>query len=141
MHPFVLSFIGGILIGLSAALLLLFNGRVAGVSGIVGGLVRPQLTEAPWQAAFLGGLLAGGFLLRWLLPASMGAPVVPGGAWALGAGLLVGFGTRMGSGCTSGHGICGLSRGSVRSLTAVAVFMASAGVAVFVARHVLGVLP
>jgi uncharacterized membrane protein YedE/YeeE len=141
MHPFLLSLLGGGLIGLSAALLLLANGRIAGVSGIVGGIWTPRTQEAPWQLTFLGGLVAGGLLLRHFFPATIGAPLLQSAALTLSAGMLVGFGTRLGSGCTSGHGICGLARGSVRSLTAVLVFMSAGVLTVFVARHLLGVLP
>lgn len=129
--------LGGVLIGLSASLLWLFNGRVAGISGILSGLLAPTRGEAGWRGAFLAGLVAGGVLLSFLLPRSVGAPVVSG-AVAVVAGLLVGFGTRLGNGCTSGHGVCGLARGSLRSLVATGTFMATGALTVFVVRHVLG---
>lgn len=126
---------GGVLIGASAALLLLANGRIAGISGILGGLLGPSIRDWAWRAAFLIGLLAGPPLFR--LGADHWPEVRIGASWPMlvVAGLLVGFGTRLGSGCTSGHGVCGLARLSPRSLAAVATFMAAAIVTVFVARH------
>ena len=131
------SLLGGALIGTSATLLLLFDGRVAGISGIVGGLLEPAPRETAWRALFVAGLLAGGLLVLALRPAAFGAPVVSLPLTALG-GLLVGFGTRLGSGCTSGHGVCGISRLSPRSLVATATFMATGVAAAFVVRHLLG---
>ncbi len=130
---------GGLLIGASAALLLLLNGRIAGISGILGGLLAPARGEAGWRAAFLIGLIAapliytglGGTLPETRLDASAAGLVV--------AGLLVGFGSRLGSGCTSGHGVCGIGRGSPRSLAATGIFMAVAIATVFVTRHLVGV--
>jgi uncharacterized membrane protein YedE/YeeE len=126
------SLAGGVLIGASAAGLLLVNGRIAGISGILaGGTTRGG---QPWQWAFLAGLLLAGALSSGAVPLELASP-----NWVLlgVAGLLVGFGTRLSGGCTSGHGICGLSRLSPRSLVAVLVFMGVAGVTVFVQRHVL----
>jgi uncharacterized membrane protein YedE/YeeE len=131
---------GGALIGLAASALLILNGRVAGVSGIVGGLVRPQRGEWEWRAAFAAGLLAGGLALLALAPPSIGAPPRPLGA-LVAAGLLVGFGARLGGGCTSGHGVCGLSRLSRRSLAATLTFMAAGVAAATAARAVGLVLP
>ena len=129
---------GGSLIGLAAALLLLINGRIAGVSGILGGVASTRADEVAWRAAFIGGLVlssvayaaSGAALPRISIDHSAGTLII--------AGLLVGFGTRLGSGCTSGHGVCGLARGSRRSLVATAVFMAAAILTVFVARHFIG---
>jgi uncharacterized membrane protein YedE/YeeE len=127
------SLLGGLLIGVAAALLLWGSGRAAGVSGIAAGLLTPA-GDWLWRAQFVGGLVAGGLLLRWLVPWAAAPPA--GGLLALAAGgLLVGFGARLGGGCTSGHGICGLGRLSRRSLVAVAVFMATAAVVVFLVRH------
>lgn len=120
---------GGALIGVAAAALLLLTGKTAGVSGIVEGLLLREKGEMGWKAAFLVGLLAGGALLSWLRPSSFSSLPSPSVGWALAGGLLVGFGTRMGGGCTSGHGVCGLGRLSKRSLVAVLVFM-GAGMAV-----------
>ena len=128
---------GGLLVGLAAALLLLFNGRIAGISGIVGGLLRPVRGDVDWRIAFVAGLVAAP--LAWRVFAALPRLQVEAGTPALVvAGLLVGFGTRLGSGCTSGHGVCGLSRGSWRSLAATASFMAAGFAVVFIARHVLG---
>ena len=126
---------GGALIGISASALLLLNGRVAGISGILGGLVRPRAEETSWRALFVAGLLVGGLALLLFRPASFGvAPVsLP---LAIVAGVFVGFGTRLGSGCTSGHGVCGLSRLSFRSLAATMTFMLTGAVAAFVVQHV-----
>lgn len=136
----LLPLAGGALLGLSATLLLLFNGRVAGISGIAGGLLAPVRGDTGWRVAFVGGLLAGGVLLRWLWPQSMEAPAAAGTGGLLllvASGLLVGFGARLGNGCTSGHGVCGISRGSVRSLVATVTFMATGAAAVWVVRHLL----
>ena len=129
---------GGLLIGLAAALLLSFNGRIAGISGIMGGLLaRPRAEEFGWRAAFVLGLLLAPALYRLFadLPESR---IDAGWATLVAAGLMVGYGSRLGSGCTSGHGVCGLSRLSPRSLVATLTFMAAGFVTVFVARHVLG---
>jgi uncharacterized membrane protein YedE/YeeE len=130
------SLAGGALIGFAAAMLLLLSGRVAGISGIVGGLLRPQRGDVAWRLAFVGGLLAA--------PAAMAllgqghAPRIDAGFGTLVvAGLLVGAGTSYGSGCTSGHGVCGLSRLSPRSLVATFAFMAAGMGAVFVTRHLI----
>ncbi len=127
---------GGLLVGLAAALLVLFDGRVAGISGIVGGLLRPVRGEVGWRAAFVAGLVLAPLAWRGFA-ALPGLHVAAGTPALVAAGLLVGLGTRYGSGCTSGHGVCGLSRGSRRSLAATAAFMASGFVAVFVVRHLL----
>lgn len=133
----VSGLVGGALIGLATLILLLGNGRIAGISGILGNLFadRPDL---PWRAAFLVGLIAGPAL--WLMLSGGAYPIEVTSSLPLliGAGLLVGFGTRMGSGCTSGHGICGLGRFSPRSLVSTLAFMAVAAVTVFIIRHVVG---
>jgi uncharacterized membrane protein YedE/YeeE len=129
---------GGALIGASASALLLFNGRIAGISGIFGGLLLPARGEVLWRGLFFGGLLAGGFLLVALFPGAIEAPRTSWGLTVL-AGLLVGVGTRIGGGCTSGHGVCGLSRLSVRSLAATLTFMALGVVTATLVHHVLGV--
>ena len=128
---------GGLLIGLSATLLLAFNGRIAGISGMVNGALTFATAEQ-WRWWFLGGMLGGGALYEYGLasqptPTSTFAP----GAMVIG-GLIVGFGTRMGNGCTSGHGVCGLGRLSGRSLAAVITFMVTAAITVFITRHKLG---
>jgi uncharacterized membrane protein YedE/YeeE len=134
----MLALAGGVLIGLSATVLLWLNGRVAGVSGILNGVLFPAAGEIAWRAAFLAGLIAAAGLYMALMP---GAPLPRSDysrAGLLVAGLLVGFGTRMGNGCTSGHGVCGLGRLSLRSLVAVLTFMATAIVTTYLARHVVG---
>ncbi len=129
---------GGVLIGVSAAMFVLLNGRIAGISGILGGLLRPVRGDIGWRIAFLAGLLlaASAYALFAALPertieASDSALVL--------AGLLVGVGTRYGGGCTSGHGVCGLSRFSLRSLVATLAFMGAGFVTVFVIRHLLSI--
>lgn len=135
------SLLGGILIGLAASVLLLMNGRIAGISGIVGGLVMPGTKDRLERLLFLVGLLGGGALLFWLRRESIpSASSLPVGLGAI-AGLVVGFGTRLGNGCTSGHGVCGLSRLSARSLVATLTFMGTGAVTVFIARHLLGGSP
>jgi uncharacterized membrane protein YedE/YeeE len=131
------SFGGGLLIGLGAALLLLANGRIAGVSGILGGLLRPARGDIGWRLAFVLGLLAAP--LGWLAMQAMPpAQIDHTPALLAVGGLLVGLGTRFGSGCTSGHGVCGIARLSPRSLVATACFMAAGFATVFVTRHLLG---
>jgi len=125
---------GGVLIGLASVWLLAANGRIAGISGILHGLFAQPPGDRVWRIAFLAGLLAAGFLWSFFFPASNNDSGL--GAMAL-AGLLVGYGTRLSGGCTSGHGVCGLGRLSLRSLVAVVVFMAAGMAAVFVVRHVL----
>jgi uncharacterized membrane protein YedE/YeeE len=128
------SFAGGVLIGCAAAMLLLFNGRIAGVSGIAGGLLAPQRGDIAWRVAFVIGLLAAPVAFR--LFGRMPFPRIDAGFGVLVvAGLLVGLGTSYGSGCTSGHGVCGLSRLSPRSLVATLAFMAAGMATVFVVRH------
>jgi hypothetical protein len=123
---------GGILIGLAAVWLLAANGRIAGVSGILHGLFAQPPGDRMWRMAFIAGLVVAGFL--WRAFAGVTQPELNAG-WMSLAGVLVGFGTRVGGGCTSGHGVCGLGRLSLRSFVAVAVFMLCGMIAVFVARH------
>ncbi len=127
---------GGLLIGLAAALFLNFNGRLMGASSVIGGLVPPR-ADAPLRLSFVAGLLVSPLLLS--LFAAATPPVFETGTLTLViAGLLVGFGTRLGAGCTSGHGICGIARLSPRSFAATAIFMLAGIVTVFVVRHILG---
>ncbi|WP_426396894.1 YeeE/YedE family protein [Ralstonia sp. R-29] len=131
------ALVGGLIIGLAAAVLVLANGRIAGISGILGGLLQRPRGDMDWRIAFLAGLIGAP-----MLAAVLGHPVVPeisaGWGEVLAAGFLVGIGTRYAGGCTSGHGVCGLSRGSMRSLVATLTFMAAGVVTVFVTRHVVG---
>lgn len=135
MTTWMIALAGGVLIGLSATLLLWLNGRVAGVSGILNGVLFPNAGDVSWRAMFLLGLIVAAGLYMALVP---GAPL-PRTDYSrvalVVAGLLVGFGTRMGNGCTSGHGVCGLGRLSMRSLAAVLTFMATAIATTFVVRH------
>ncbi len=124
--------------GLAASGLLLLNGRIAGVSGIVAGLLRPSRGEAAWRALFAAGLVAGGLVASLVHPAAFGPSVQNSSAALAAAGVLVGFGTRLGNGCTSGHGVCGVSRLSVRSIAATATFIAAGVVTVFVTRLLAG---
>ncbi|QAV22266.1 YeeE/YedE family protein [Proteus hauseri] len=129
--------IGGLMIGLAAAILLLFNGRIAGISGILGGILSTNQQGNGWRWAFLlGMLIAPSLFYLWDKPLT---PVIDASPWMLViAGLLVGVGTRLANGCTSGHGICGLARLSRRSIVAVLVFMATAFITVYFLRHVIG---
>ena len=133
------SLAGGVLLGIASALFILANGRILGISGILGGLLRPKAGDAGWRIAFVLGMLAAPVTLQWLAPAGfLSAPRIEAGVAAVVvAGLLVGYGTRLGSGCTSGHGVCGLSRLSPRSLVATGTFMAAGFAIVFVIRHLL----
>ncbi len=130
----VASLVGGLLIGLASALFILAHGRIAGISGILGGLLRPQGNDVVWRLAFLLGLVVAPAMAALFVAPS--APTIDASAEVLVvAGLLVGIGTRYGGGCTSGHGICGLSRLSPRSLIATLAFMGSGMGIVFVMRH------
>jgi uncharacterized membrane protein YedE/YeeE len=122
LNGILLALGGGALIGVAATLLLAVDGKVLGVSGIVGGLIDHKLKDRPWRWAFIMGLLTVGALAHMLAPTSLGS--TPSSALSvIAAGLLVGFGTRLGNGCTSGHGVCGISRLSMRSLAATITFM------------------
>ncbi len=131
------SLAGGLLIGVATAMFLLFNGRVAGISGILGGLLRPKAGDIGWRLAFVLGLL-GAPLVYGLAAPLPSVHIDADTASLIVAGLLVGVGTRYGSGCTSGHGVCGLSRLSPRSMVAVASFMLAGFVTVFLVRHLIG---
>ncbi|MFZ5790508.1 MAG: YeeE/YedE family protein [Pseudomonadota bacterium] len=130
--------IGGLLIGFAALLLVLLNGRVAGISGIVGGILRAPHEDRSWRLAFVLGLILAP--LAYVLAGSTIAPVTVTGSPAILAlgGLLVGFGTRLSNGCTSGHGVCGIARFSLRGIEATVIFMLAAAVTVFLTRHLLG---
>ena len=126
--------IGGVLIGVAAAILLIFNGRIAGISGILGGILKPAKGDTAWKVAFILGIIISPLLFMWgaytpEVNIAVSTPVL------IIAGLLVGFGTRLGSGCTSGHGICGMARFSRRSIVAVLIFMVVAFVTVAISNH------
>lgn len=135
----VTALIGGLLIGGAATLTLLANGRIAGISGILSGVIVPKGRDSIWRILFVLGLLSGAALYPLLSGRPLDLEIQTGPLMTVVAGLLVGFGTRLGSGCTSGHGICGLARFSRRSLTATLMFMVVAIITVFLTRHVLGV--
>ena len=128
---------GGVLIGLAGAILLLFNGRIAGVAGILAGVLKPGAGEWSWRAAFVAGLLAGGLAIYLAAPGAMAMEVQRAWPVLIAGGVLVGFGARLGSGCTSGHGVCGLSRLSPRSWVATGAFTLTGMVTVYVLEHLL----
>jgi uncharacterized membrane protein YedE/YeeE len=128
---------GGVLIGLAAALLVLLNGRIAGISGIVGGLLTPKPGDIGWRLAFVAGLVLAPVL--WLAVAALPPIQIEAGyPLLIVAGLVVGFSTRYGTGCTSGHGVCGISRLSPRSIVATLAFMTAGFITVFIMRHLIG---
>ena len=133
----LMSLIGGMLIGLAALFLMAMNGRVMGISGILGGLTNTAAKDKSWRIAFIIGTILGPFLVMMASGTTIEIRPVSGGVILMTAGLLVGLGTSIGSGCTSGHGICGLARFSTRSLAAVCIFMATAIATVALIRHVL----
>jgi uncharacterized membrane protein YedE/YeeE len=135
---FAAALLGGALIGAAASLLLRLNGRIAGISGIVAGLFSREQGELGWRAQFVAGLLAGGVLVALVHPGAFAVAAPPSPGTALAGGLLVGLGTRVSGGCTSGHGVCGISRLSIRSLAATLTFLAAAMVTVFLVRHTGG---
>ncbi len=131
---------GGALIGLSAALLLWFNGRIAGISGVLGELLVPGVADRGWRLWFLAGLAVGAVVVAWLLPGAIAAHPLRSPGTVIAAGLLVGVGTRMGNGCTSGHGVCGIPRGSSRSIVATLTFIGTGAVAVAAVNWLGGAL-
>lgn len=135
--PFM-STLGGILIGLSAVLLMVFNGKIAGATGILGGVLPPVASDWAWRAAFLGGAILAPVLLVNLFSLKIDVTVPVSNLWLIIGGLIVGVGVVFGSGCTSGHGICGLARFSPRSAVATITFMIFTGLTVYVVRHLIG---
>ena len=133
------SLIGGLSLGVASAVFILINGRILGISGILGGLLPPKVGDIGWRVAFLLGMLAAPTVLMALAPAGLASePRVDAGFWTvIAAGLLVGIGTRYASGCTSGHGVCGLSRLSPRSLVATLSFMGAGFFIVYILRHIV----
>jgi len=132
-----LSLAGGLVIGVAAAVLVLCNGRIAGISGILGGLLGMPHNQTSWRVAFIAGLVAAPVVAT-LVGKSIALDIQAGWNEILVAGFLVGIGTRYASGCTSGHGVCGISRGSVRSLVATTTFTAAGFLTVFIHRHLMG---
>jgi hypothetical protein len=129
---------GGLTIGVASSFMLIFSGRIAGISGIVGGLIPPTSGDSDWRFTFLLGLLIGGVALRLVYPAAFPTEISTSTLGLVAAGLLVGFGTRLGNGCTSGHGVCGIGRTSRRSLVATMVFLTTGMITVFFTHHVFG---
>ncbi len=127
--------VGGVIIGVAAAMFILFNGRIAGTSGIIGGLLRPKTPDSSWRLAFVIGMIIAPATYQ-IVSALPPSQIEASNMMLVVAGLLVGMGTRYGAGCTSGHGVCGLSRFSLRSLTATLIFMVAGFATVFVMRHV-----
>ena len=132
------SLAGGVLIGIAAGVLWVFNGRLAGISGIFGDALGIRLPEIGWRWMFVAGLIAGGVAMFAIEPGYFPRGVQGAVPVAIAGGLLVGIGTRLGSGCTSGHGVCGIARVSPRSIAATLIFMATGGITVFVTNHLLG---
>ena len=132
------SLSGGLLLGAASALFILINGRILGISGILGGLLAPRSGDVAWRLAFLLGMAVAPLVAVSLFPAAIAVPRIDAGYLTIaGAGLLVGFGTRFGSGCTSGHGVCGLSRLSPRSLVSTLTFMGAGFLMVYAIRHLI----
>lgn len=141
MNSYIWALLGGALIGLAVSLMLLLNGRITGISGIVyGAVVKPAKKDQAWRWSFIVGLLFGGLILRFTFPIAFSTSLRTETWTVVLAGLLVGFGTVLGNGCTSGHGVCGISRLSPRSIIATGTFIISGMLAVFIFR-MLGVLP
>ena len=131
------ALLGGGLIGLASAVLLLLNGRIAGISGILGNLLQPGGNDLGWRVAFVAGLIVGPIIFQLAAGHWLSVTIEPNIPLLIAAGLLVGFGTNLGSGCTSGHGVCGIARLSTRSITATVVFMLAGIITVYIVRHVV----
>ncbi|EGQ9804950.1 YeeE/YedE family protein [Vibrio parahaemolyticus] len=131
------SLFGGILLGISATILLLVNGKIAGISGIMNGIMSPKKGDYSWRLLFAVGMITGGLISVLMLGVAVPSTANLSLGMVIAAGLLVGIGTRLGNGCTSGHGICGMGRLSKRSIVATCVFMAVAGLTVFVRLHLV----
>ena len=141
MNDYISALLGGVLIGLAVSLMLFWNGRVTGISGIIfAAAVKPVQGDRAWRWYFIGGLIGGGFLLKLFRPVAFTGGLATDSWTLVVAGLLVGFGSLLGNGCTSGHGVCGVSRLSPRSIVATATFIAAGVLAVFIFRRV-GILP
>jgi uncharacterized protein len=138
MNEWMMSLFGGVCIGFAASMMLLLNGRVTGISGILNGVLTPQKGDTFWRVLFVLGLYSGGLALSFLRPESFLDTTQTSWTRLIIAGLLVGFGTIMGSGCTSGHGVCGMSRLSIRSIVATVAFMMAGILSVLLFQHILG---
>lgn len=138
MHDYLQALLGGLLMGVSASGLFVVNGRILGISGVLGGALKVKTADARWRWAFIAGMLASGFGVFLLMPEAFANTIDRSPLAYLGAGVLVGVGTQLGSGCTSGHGICGIGRLSKRSIFATMVFMTTGATSVLVVRHLFG---
>jgi uncharacterized membrane protein YedE/YeeE len=134
----MMSLVGGAIIGIAVSLMLLFNGRVTGISGIIGGTLAPKSNDTFWRVTFILGLLAGGFILQFVLPEAFEINSNARTIDYIIAGLLVGFGTLLGNGCTSGHGVCGISRFSVRSIMSTVTFITFGVISVLLFKLIRG---
>lgn len=134
----MISIVGGAIIGIAVSLMLLFNGRVTGISGIIGGTLTPKSNDTIWRVTFILGLLAGGFVLKFILPEAFEIKSSAQTIDYIIAGLLVGFGTLLGNGCTSGHGVCGISRFSVRSIMSTVTFISFGVLSVLLFKYIRG---
>ncbi|MFP5491393.1 MAG: YeeE/YedE family protein [Bacteriovoracia bacterium] len=134
----MISIVGGAIIGIAVSLMLLFNGRVTGISGIIGGTLTPKSNDTLWRGTFILGLLAGGFVLKFILPEAFEIKSSAQTIDYIIAGLLVGFGTLLGNGCTSGHGVCGISRFSVRSIMSTVTFISFGVLSVLLFKYIRG---
>jgi uncharacterized membrane protein YedE/YeeE len=132
------ALVGGVIIGLASVLLLLTHGKVAGISGLYGGVLRRGTSDRSFRASFIAGLVVAGGLLRLVFPGAFATTWNAALPVALAAGVIVGVGTQVGNGCTSGHGVCGIGRFSIRSLIATCTFMATGFVTIYIVRHVIG---
>lgn len=135
MNPYIAALIGGLIIGLSTSILLLFKGRIFGISGILGGVIKPTAGDVLWRIVILAGLVSGGLIVYLFYPQAFPANNNPSYLKLIVAGLLVGFGTQLGGGCTSGHGVCGISRFSIRSIIATITFIVSGVLTVLVLSY------
>jgi len=135
----IASTVGGVIIGVAATLMLLLHGRVAGITGILAGVLdKRKPGDVSWRTLFFAGLIAGGIIMAFAMPQGFDIDIVRSPWAVIAAGLLVGFGTRLGNGCTSGHGVCGISRFAPRSLVATGTFILTGAITVFVVNHLLG---
>ncbi len=140
MHPYVASLLGGLLIGIASLLLLFLNGRILGISGIIGGMLNRHSKDKTWRIFFVSGLILGGGLFFNLYPENF-QNVLTRPLWLVAlAGFLVGYGTSQANGCTSGHGVCGISRFSMRSILATLTFIFFGALTVFIIRHLMGIV-
>lgn len=138
MHDYLWALTGGLLMGTASASLFVLNGKILGISGVLGGALKVRSSEAQWRWAFIAGMLIAGGVMTVVMPGAFENTIVRSSGATLLAGTLVGVGTQLGSGCTSGHGICGIGRLSTRSIAATIVFMATGAGSVLFVRHVLG---